>query len=76
MRRPPLQATGLAYGAFQDGDGSIELVGIVPDDVISVKIDGTTITPENNIWHHTATAGGTALRITVQSTDGRTASTS
>lgn len=71
----PLLATGLAYGAFQDGDGPIELVGIVPDDVTSVQIDGRTITPENNVWHHTAADGGTALRIIVQSTDGRTAST-
>ncbi len=70
-----LLATGLAYGAFKDGDGPIEIVGIVPDEVTAVEIDGTTVTPSNNVWRYTATTE-TALKITVRSADGRTASTS
>lgn len=44
---------GLAYGAFRAGDGPIEIVGIVPDDVATVEIGGTTIQVENNVWHYT-----------------------
>lgn len=69
-----LLATGLAYGAFQDGDGPIELVGIVPDEVTAIDVDGTTITPTNNVWHYTAESDR-PLTITVGSADGRTAST-
>jgi hypothetical protein len=70
-----LLATGLTYGAFQDGDGPIEIVGIVPDEVATIEIAGTTLTPINNIWHYTATEG-TPTTITVRSADGRSASTS
>lgn len=70
-----LLATGLAYGAFQDGDGPIEIVGIVPDEVTAVEIGGTTLTPTNNVWHYTATPGST-FKVTVRSADGRTAATS
>lgn len=69
-----LLASGLAYGAFQDGDGPIELVGIVPDEVTVVEIDGKVITPTNNVWHYTATSSG-PLTITVRSADGRAAAT-
>lgn len=69
-----LLATGLAYGAFQDGDGPIELVGIVPDEVTAIEIDGQIITPTNNVWHHTSTSTG-PLTISVTAADGRTAST-
>ena len=69
-----LLATGLAYGAFQDGDGPIELVGIVPDEVTAIEIDGQIITPTNNVWHHTTTSTG-PLTISVRAADGRTAST-
>ena len=69
-----LLATGLAYGAFQDGDGPIELVGIVPDEVTAIEIDGEVITPTNNVWHYTATSSG-PLTITVRSADGRAAAT-
>ena len=65
-----LLATGLAYGAFQDGDGPIEIVGIVPDEVIAIEVDGQTLTPTNNVWHYTATSGD-PLTITVRSADGR-----
>ncbi|MGD9995568.1 MAG: hypothetical protein AB7L17_01045 [Ilumatobacteraceae bacterium] len=67
-----LLATGLAYGAFENGDGPVELVGIVPDDVVAIEIDGQIITPTNNVWHHTATSGG-PLTITVRSADRRSA---
>jgi hypothetical protein len=69
-----LLATGLAYGAFQDGDGPIELVGIVPDEVIAIEVDGQIVTPTNNVWHYTATSGA-PLTVTVRSADGRTATT-
>ena len=69
-----LLATGLAYGAFQDGDGPIEIVGIVPDEVTSVEVDGQIITPTNNVWHYTATSGA-PINITVRSADGRAATT-
>ncbi|HEY7629045.1 MAG TPA: hypothetical protein VH761_18390, partial [Ilumatobacteraceae bacterium] len=60
---------GLAYGAFQDGAGPIEVIGIVPDDVATVKIAGHTIDVTNNVWHYTASPGDD-LRFTVSSTDG------
>ncbi len=69
-----LLATGLAYGAFQDGDGPIGIVGIVPDEVIAIEVDGRTLTPTNNVWHYTATSGA-PLTITVRSADGRAATT-
>ena len=69
-----LLTTGLAYGAFQDGNGPIELVGIVTDDISTIEIDGTVVTPTNNVWHHTIT-DATAPRITVRSTDGHAATT-
>mgnify|MGYP000927473126 CR=1 FL=1 len=69
-----LIATGLAYGAFQDGDGPIELVGIVPDDVTVIELDGQTITPASNVWHYSSRSGR-PLAITVRSADGRTAFT-
>ena len=69
-----LLATGLAYGAFQDGDGPIEIIGVVPDEVTAIDINGTTLNPSNNVWHYTATPGA-PLIITVRSADGRTAST-
>lgn len=69
-----LLATGLAYGAFQDGAGPIEIVGIVSDEVIAIDVDGQTVTPTNNVWHYTATSGA-PLTITVRSADGRAATT-
>lgn len=57
-----LPATGLADGTFQDGDGPIVIIAIVPDHVTSVEIDGTILTPTNNIWHRTTT-GSTSPRI-------------
>ena len=52
-----LLSTGLAYGAFQDGDGPVEMVGIVPDDVATIEIAGTVLPVTNNVWHFTAHAG-------------------
>lgn len=69
-----LLATGLAYGAFQDGDGPIEIVGLVPDEVTTITIGDTTLTPSNNVWHHTALAGS-ALTITAAFSDGHTNAT-
>jgi hypothetical protein len=69
-----LLATGVAYGAFQDGDGAIELVGIVPDEVIAIDVGGQIVRPTNNVWHYTATSGA-PLTITVRSDDERTATT-
>ena len=69
-----LIATGLAYGAFQDGDGLIEIVGIVPDEVATITIGDTTLTPINNVWRHTMRAGN-ALTITAEFTDGHTNAT-
>jgi hypothetical protein len=69
-----LLATGLAYGAFQDGDGPIEIIGIVPDEITEVEINGTTLTPTNNVWHYTTTQSA-PLQITVRSVDGRVATT-
>jgi hypothetical protein len=69
-----LLATGLAYGAFQNGDGPIEIVGIVPDEVTAIEIDDVTVKPTNNVWHYTATRG-VALKITARSSDGRTSAT-
>lgn len=69
-----LLSTGLAYGAFQNGDGLIEVVGIVPDEVTSIEINGTAVTPTSNVWHYTATSGK-PLTITVRSASGTAAST-
>ena len=69
-----LLATGLAYGAFQDGDGPIEIIGIVPDEITEVEINGTTLTPTNNVWHYTTTQSA-PLQITVRSPTGVRATT-
>jgi hypothetical protein len=70
-----LLATGLAYGAFRDGEGPIELLGIVPDEVTMIDINGTIVRPVGNVWHHTLDADAPAPRITAWSADGRSAST-
>ena len=67
-------ATGLAYGAFQNGDGPIEVVGVVPDDVTAVEIGGTVVIPKSNVWHFSALPSD-PLTITVHAADGRTAAT-
>lgn len=64
-----LLSTGLAYGAFQDGDGPVEMIGIVPDDVATIEIAGTIIPVTNNVWHYTGHAGDD-LTFTVVSADG------
>lgn len=64
-----LLSTGLAYGAFRDGDGLVEIVGIVPDDVATIEIAGTTIKVTDNVWHYTAHAGDD-LTFKVVSDDG------
>lgn len=69
-----LLATGLAYGAFQDGEGTIDVVGIVPDEITAIDINGTTVNPVNNVWHYTALPLH-PLQITARSADGRTATT-
>ena len=63
-----LLSTGLAYAAFVDGDGPIEIVGIVPDDVATVGIAGKTMAVEGNVWHYTAQPGDD-LTFTVFSAD-------
>ncbi len=63
-----LLSTGLAYAAFQDRTGPIELVGIVPDDVATVEIAGVIIPVRTNVWHFTAPAGAD-LNFTVRSAD-------
>ena len=64
-----LLSTGLAYGAFRDGEGPVEIVGIVPDDVETVEIAGTVIDVTNNVWHYTGHAGDD-LTFKVVSSDG------
>ena len=61
--------TGLAYAAFQDGNGPIELIGIIPDDVATVDIAGVVIPVRTNVWHFTAAAGAD-LAFSVRSNDG------
>lgn len=66
--------SGLAYATYQDRSGSIDIVGIVPDDVIEVEIAGTVLSVTNNVWHYTSTTNQT-LDFAVRSADGKTAST-
>lgn len=70
-----LLATGVAYGAFRDGDGPIEIVGIVPDEVTEIEIDGTIVVPVGNVWRHTTDSGSTSPKIVARSADGREGST-
>lgn len=64
-----LVRTGLAFGAFRDGDGPIDLVGIVPDDVASVVVAGSVVEVRNNIWHITVPAD-TIVTLQISSADG------
>ena len=41
----------------RDGDGPVEIVGIVPDDVATIEIAGTTINVTDNVWHYTGHVG-------------------
>lgn len=61
--------SGLGYAAFQGPDGEVHIVGLVPDDVATVVIDGHTVNPESNIWTYDAPRG-TDLAFTVSSLDG------
>ena len=63
-----LLSTGLAYAAFVDGDGPIEIVGIVPDEVTTVEFAGKTITVKSNVWNYSAQPGDD-LSFTVFSAD-------
>jgi hypothetical protein len=62
--------TGLGHGAWQDHDGPVEVIGVVPDDVAYVEIAGETIKVQNNVWHYQGT-GGDDLSFTVYSADGQ-----
>jgi hypothetical protein len=64
--------TGFAYAAYQDHGGPITIIGVVPDDVTSIEIAGTSITPANNVWTYVA-ATGDDLAFTVVGSDGQRA---
>lgn len=70
-----LLESGLAYGVFTDDAGSVEVIGIVPDDVATVQIDGATLPVVANVWRYQAPPG-VDLNFVVRSADGsRVAST-
>jgi hypothetical protein len=60
--------TGLAYSMVQVGDRAY-FSGLVPDDVATVEIGGSTLRPENNVWQYTASADA-ALSLRIASADG------
>jgi hypothetical protein len=60
--------TGVLYNAFQQHGGPIEIIGIVPDEVASVSINGTTIEVHSNVWFYTGSQGDD-LSFTVFSAD-------
>lgn len=66
-----LLASGLAYGAFQNGLGTIEFVGIVPDDVATVSVADTQVPVANNIWRYTSPASGESVAIQVRTSTGQ-----
>lgn len=66
--------SGLAYAAYQDRSGSIDVIGVVPDNVTEVEIAGTVLPVTNNVWHFTSTTGQ-SLDFAVRTADGKTAST-
>jgi hypothetical protein len=65
-----LLASGLAYGVFQSADGTIDVVGIVPDSVTVVQIAGVQITPHDNVWHLTTEHPAPTLDFAVSNADG------
>jgi hypothetical protein len=65
--------SGFAYAAYQDRSGTIDIIGVVPDDVTSIKIAAQTVPVSNNVWHYTADADE-PLDFVVRSDDGTTAS--
>jgi hypothetical protein len=71
---PQILQSGLAYAAYQDRSGAIDIVGIVPDDVTEVEIGGTVLPVANNVWHYASTTNQ-PLDFVVRSADGKSAST-
>lgn len=66
--------TGLSFQISQAHGGPIQVVGIVPDDVAEVLIDGNPVPLVNNVWHY-AGAPGSKVNLTVRSADGRQVAT-
>lgn len=63
--------TGLVYGAFQSGsDDAIDVIGVVPDDVVAVTVAGSVVPIQNNVWHYVARVGE-SLSIEVSGVDDR-----
>jgi hypothetical protein len=71
---PQIIQSGLAYAAYQDRSGAIDIVGIVPDDVTEVEIAGTVVPVANNVWHYASTTNQ-PLDFVVRSAEGKSAST-
>ncbi len=55
--------------ASQSHGGPVDGIGLLPDDVATVRIDGTEIRVEHNVWHY-AGERGQDLRFDVLSADG------
>ena len=64
--------SGFAYAAYQDRLGTIDVIGIVPDDVTSIDIAGRTVAVTNNVWHYAASPGE-PLDFVARSDDGTAA---
>lgn len=76
LRRPSAHRSfksGLAYATYQDRTDTIDIVGIVPDEVTDVGIAGTTVPATSDVWHHVSTADQ-PLDFVVRSLDGTSAS--
>ena len=64
--------SGLAYSAVRGHDGPIEIVGLVPDGIESIRIDGKDVPVVDNVWYTTADDGAD-LSFSVVDSSGRTA---
>ena len=69
---PELVRTGLAFGAFRGPDGVTHVLGVVPDEVTTIRIAGIDVIPLDNFWHYIA-RDGDDLSFVVESSTGAVA---
>lgn len=62
--------SGYAYSAYTGPDGVTHLMGVVPDDVTIVSVNGESVEVGENLWYFTAT-DTESLSFVVSSADGQ-----
>lgn len=63
--------TGLAFGQFYNHGRGVDIIGVVPDDVDYVLINGERVGLSNNVWHYFAGENPPPITLSIGNADGR-----